>query len=82
MDTSVIGRGGRGMSTPRLILAALAVTVALLALSALAGGVLLLAADVAARSVMAPRELPVGLLTALFGGTYLLLRLRRGLGPA
>lgn len=34
MDTSVIGRGGRGMSTPRLILAALAVTVALLALSA------------------------------------------------
>lgn len=50
---------------------------ALLALSALAGGVLLLAADVAARSVMAPRELPVGLLTAVFGGSYLLLLLRQ-----
>ena len=49
---------------------------ALLALSALAGGVLLLAADVAARSVVAPRELPVGLLTAVFGGSYLLLLLR------
>jgi iron complex transport system permease protein len=50
---------------------------ALLALSALAGGVLLLAADVAARSVMAPLELPVGLLTAVFGGSYLLLLLRQ-----
>ncbi len=50
---------------------------ALLALSALAGGVLLLAADVAARSVMAPQELPVGLLTAVLGGSYLLLLLRQ-----
>jgi iron complex transport system permease protein len=50
---------------------------ALLALSALAGGVLLLAADVAARSVMVPSELPVGLLTAVFGGSYLLLLLRQ-----
>ncbi len=49
---------------------------ALLALSALAGGVLLLAADVAARSVVAPQELPVGVLTAVFGGGYLLLLLR------
>lgn len=49
----------------------------LLALSALAGGVLLLAADVAARSLIAPLELPVGVLTALFGGLYLLLLLRR-----
>jgi iron complex transport system permease protein len=54
---------------------------ALLALSALAGGALLLAADVAARSVIAPNELPVGLLTAVFGGGYLLWLLhRRGLG--
>ena len=53
---------------------------ALLALSALAGALLLLAADVAARSVVAPQELPVGLLTAVFGGSYLLLLLRqRGL---
>ncbi len=49
----------------------------LLALSALAGGVLLLAADVAARSVVAPMELPVGVLTAVFGGGYLLLLLRQ-----
>ena len=53
---------------------------ALLALSALAGGVLLLAADVAARSVVAPQELPVGVLTAVFGGSYLLLLLRRRAG--
>ncbi len=50
---------------------------ALLALSALTGGVLLLAADVAARSVIAPMELPVGVLTAVFGGLYLLWLLRR-----
>jgi iron complex transport system permease protein len=49
----------------------------LLALSALAGGALLLAADVAARSVVAPMELPVGVLTAVFGGGYLLLLLRQ-----
>jgi iron complex transport system permease protein len=52
----------------------------LLALSALSGGVLLLAADVAARSVIAPQELPVGVLTAVLGGLYLLLLLRRGGG--
>lgn len=50
---------------------------ALLALSALAGAVLLLAADVAARSVIAPMELPVGVLTAVFGGAYLLVLLRQ-----
>jgi iron complex transport system permease protein len=50
---------------------------ALLALSSLAGGVLLLAADVAARSVIAPQELPVGVLTAVLGGAYLLVLLRQ-----
>ena len=49
----------------------------LLALSALTGAVLLLAADVAARSVVAPQELPVGLLTAVLGGAYLLHLLRQ-----
>jgi iron complex transport system permease protein len=44
----------------------------LLALSALAGAVLLLAADVAARVVVAPQELPVGVLTAVLGGVFLL----------
>jgi iron complex transport system permease protein len=50
---------------------------ALLALSALAGGLLLLAADVVARSVLAPQELPVGVLTAAGGGIVLLHLLRR-----
>jgi iron complex transport system permease protein len=45
--------------------------------STLAGAVLLLAADVAARTLIAPQELPVGLLTAVFGGVYLLWLLQR-----
>ncbi|MDR2154295.1 MAG: iron ABC transporter permease [Burkholderiaceae bacterium] len=44
----------------------------LLLLSALAGGLLLLAADVAARLLIAPQELPAGILTAVLGGIYLL----------
>jgi iron complex transport system permease protein len=49
----------------------------LLAASAAAGGVLLLAADVAARVVMAPQELPVGVITAIVGGGYLMWLLSR-----
>jgi iron complex transport system permease protein len=45
--------------------------------SAGAGAVLLLAADVAARTLVAPQEMPVGVLTAVFGGTYLLWLLQR-----
>ncbi len=45
--------------------------------SAAAGAVLLLAADVAARTLVAPQELPVGVLTAVFGGVYLLWLLNR-----
>jgi iron complex transport system permease protein len=45
--------------------------------SAGAGAVLLLAADVVARALIAPQELPVGVLTALFGGVYLLWLLNR-----
>jgi iron complex transport system permease protein len=45
--------------------------------SSAAGAVLLLAADVAARGLVAPQELPVGLLTAVFGGIYLLWLLHR-----
>jgi iron complex transport system permease protein len=48
-----------------------------LAASAAAGAVLLLAADVAARTLIAPQELPVGVLTAVFGGVYLLWLLNR-----
>lgn len=49
--------------------------------SAAAGAVLMLAADVLARALVAPEELPVGVLTALLGGSYLLWLLhRRGVG--
>lgn len=47
-------------------------------LSSLMGGVVLLAADILARWVMAPEELPVGVLTALLGGSYLLWLMHRG----
>ncbi len=70
-----------GLVAPHLVRRC--VTVAhgpLLALSALTGGVLLLAGDLAARSVIAPQELPVGVLTAVLGGLYLLLLLRRSRG--
>jgi iron complex transport system permease protein len=45
--------------------------------SAAAGGTLLLTADVLARTVIAPQEVPVGVLTALLGGGYLVWLLRR-----
>jgi iron complex transport system permease protein len=45
--------------------------------AAAAGGVLLLTADVLARSLIAPQEIPVGVLTALLGGGYLIWLLRR-----
>jgi iron complex transport system permease protein len=67
-----------GLVAPHLVRRAVTVTHrGLLGLSALSGGVLLLAADVAARTLLAPRELPLGLLTAVLGGCYLLLLLRR-----
>lgn len=49
-----------------------------LAASAAAGGALLLAADVLARSLIAPQEVPVGVLTAILGGGYLIWLLNRG----
>lgn len=46
-------------------------------LSALMGGALLLWADLLARGLLAPQELPVGLLTAVLGGAYLLWLMHR-----
>ena len=46
-------------------------------LAAAMGGVLLLAADILARWLVAPQELPVGVLTAALGGSYLLWRMHR-----
>lgn len=55
----------------------------LLPASALAGGLLLTLCDALARSVNAPAEIPVGVLTALIGGPFFLsiLRRRRGWSP-
>jgi iron complex transport system permease protein len=49
----------------------------LLGLSACTGGVLLLAADILARWLTAPQELPVGIVTAILGGVYLLYLMHR-----
>jgi iron complex transport system permease protein len=49
----------------------------LLVLSALSGALLLSLADTAARVVMAPTELPIGILTALVGGPFFLALLLR-----
>ncbi|KOV63751.1 FecCD family ABC transporter permease [Streptomyces sp. MMG1121] len=46
--------------------------------SALTGAVVLVAADLAARTLLAPLEVPAGALTALVGGPYLLWLLGRG----
>ena len=48
--------------------------------SALIGAVLLCGADLLARLVFEPQELPVGLWTTLLGGPFLLLLLKRQLG--
>jgi len=67
-----------GLVAPHLVRRCVAVTHGtLLVASAAAGGALLLAADVAARSLLAPQELPVGVLTAVLGGGYLLWLLQR-----
>ena len=49
----------------------------LILLSSLMGGALLMAADILARWVIAPQELPVGVLTAVLGGGYLLWLMHR-----
>lgn len=52
---------------------------AVLPASAIGGGLLLLLADSTARTIIAPAELPVGVLTAIIGvPVFLLLLLRRG----
>ena len=67
-----------GLVAPHLVRAAVAPTHRwLLPLAALAGGVLLLAADVLARWLIAPQELPVGVITAVLGGGYLLWLMHR-----
>jgi iron complex transport system permease protein len=49
----------------------------LLPLSMIGGGVLLLLTDTAARTLIAPQEIPVGIITALLGAPFFLWVLRR-----
>ncbi|ONY10689.1 ABC transporter permease [Burkholderia cenocepacia] len=49
----------------------------LLPVTALAGAILLVWADVAARTLAAPEDLPIGIVTALFGSLFFVALLRR-----
>jgi iron complex transport system permease protein len=67
-----------GLAAPHLVRSLVRTTHAgSLLLSALMGGLLLVVADVWARVLFAPQELPVGVLTAVIGGGYLLWRVYR-----
>ncbi len=48
-----------------------------LVFSCLGGGILLLSSDLIARTLFTPIEIPVGIVTAVLGGLYLLILLRR-----
>ena len=73
-----------GLAAPHLVRSVVKTTHGrLILLSSLTGAALLLAADILARWLIAPQELPVGVLTAVLGGSYLLwLMHRRSLGGA
>ena len=67
-----------GLAAPHLVRSIVRVTHDRhIVLSSLMGAVLLLAADILARWLLAPQELPVGVLTAALGGTYLLWLMHR-----
>ena len=67
-----------GLAAPHLVRSAIKTTHGqLILLSSLTGGVLLMAADMLARWLIAPQELPVGVLTAVLGGGYLLWLMHR-----
>jgi iron complex transport system permease protein len=51
-----------------------------LPIAALGGGILVVWVDVAARTVIAPEELPVGILTAIIGGPLFIFLLKRKTG--
>jgi iron complex transport system permease protein len=54
----------------------------LVPLAPLWGAGFLVLADLLARTVIAPAELPVGIVTALVGGPFFLVLLRRGRGAS
>lgn len=68
-----------GLAAPHLTRSLVKTTHAhLMLLASLVGGILLLSADILARGLIAPQELPVGVLTAVLGGGYLLWLMHRG----
>ena len=70
-----------GLAAPHLVRSVVKTTHGrLIVLSSLMGAVLLVAADILARWLMAPQELPVGVLTAVLGGGYLLWLMHRHTG--
>ena len=70
-----------GLAAPHLVRSVVQTTHAwLLLLASLMGGVLLMLADTLARGLLAPQELPVGVLTAVLGGGYLLWLMHRRAG--
>ena len=79
------GIGFVGLVVPHLVrLVAGAGHRLLLPASALLGGTLMLCADILARTVVVPAEMPIGLVTALLGGPFflwLLIRQRRSFPP-
>ena len=67
-----------GLAAPHLVRSVVKTThTGLILLASLTGGVLLAAADILARWLIAPQELPVGVLTAVLGGSYLLWLMHR-----
>ena len=72
-----------GLAAPHLVRSVVKTTHGpLVVLSSLMGAVLLVAADVLGRWLVAPAELPVGVLTAVLGGGYLLWLMNRQAGQA
>jgi iron complex transport system permease protein len=70
-----------GLAAPHLVRSVVKTTHGrLIVLSSLMGAVLLTAADILARGLIAPQELPVGVLTAVLGGSYLLWLMHRATG--
>ena len=70
-----------GLAAPHLVRSVVKTTHGrLIVLSSLMGAALLMAADILARWLIAPLELPVGVLTAVLGGGYLLWLMHRQTG--
>jgi iron complex transport system permease protein len=72
-----------GLAAPHLVRSVVKTTHGrLMWLSSLMGGALLMGADTLARWLIAPQELPVGVLTAVLGGGYLLWLMHRTTGAS